>query len=405
MKTKTPITRRHALLGLGAVPLLLAGCGGGGGDSGSNNDGGGDTTQSFDAKPVVDNLADNVIARDYANLDTQADALLAAVQALAAQPGNESLMNDAQQAWKATRVPWESGEGFLFGPVESLGIDPAIDSWPLNTPDLQAFLNANPNATQADVENAGDDLRGFHAIEFLLFGDGVADNDKLASELTAAEANYLVALALAFKARVQALADAWTTDFNGGGPYATTLKSPGAGKTYSGYAAVMEELIDGMAGIAEEVGSSKMAEPLGNSLATADTSKVESQYSWNSLTDFHNNIQSVMNVYTGKLGFSWSSDTVSLSLNGVYAFVAHSDATLATTVLNQIADAQKKIALIKGDGVDTTTAITGSAKPFRVQVTNDAGRALVTTAIAACTTLMNTLTNNVKPLVGTTTFA
>jgi putative iron-regulated protein len=62
-------------------------------------------------------------------------------------------------------VPWESSEGFLFGPVDVLGVDPAIDSWPLNTPDLTTFLNSNPAATKADVAAAGDDLRGFHAIE------------------------------------------------------------------------------------------------------------------------------------------------------------------------------------------------------------------------------------------------
>lgn len=392
----TNIHRRQLLLALGAAPLALAGCGGGGGDS---------TPQSFNAKPMVDNVADAIITQTYRNLNTQAAALLAAVQALAAAPTSESAMDAAQAAWKATRVPWESSEGFLFGPVDSLGIDPAIDSWPLNTPDLQAFLASNPNATQADIENASDDLRGFHAIEYLLFGDGVADNDKAASELTTAEANYLVALAQAFKARTQALESAWTTNFNNAGPYATTLKSPGAGRTYTGYAAVLEELINGLAGIADEIGNAKMAEPLGTSIATADTSKVESQYSWNSLTDFHNNLQSVMNTYTGRLGFNWASDTVASSLNGVYAFVAYHDTTLANRVFNEIADAQKKVALIKGDGVNTTTAITGSAKPFRTQISNDTGRALITTAIAACNTLKASLETNVKPLIARTTFS
>ena len=165
------------------------------------------------------------------------------------------------------------------------------------------------------------------------------------------------------------------------------------------------DVLQRAAGIADEIGNAKIAEPLGTSLATADTSKVESQYSWNSLTDFHNNMQSVLNIYTGKLGFNWSTDTVSVSLNGLYAFVAYHDTTLATRVLSEIIAAQQKIALIKGDGIDTTTAITGAAKPFRTQILDANGRLLASEAIAACNTLRATLTDDVLPLLGDTAFA
>lgn len=398
MKT---ISRRAVLSCFGAAPLVLAGCGGGGGD----DSGGGSTAVSFSAKPMVDNLADNIITDTYIDLNTAASTLIGAVTALTAGVPTEANMNAAQVQWKATRVPWETSEGFLFGPVDALGIDPSIDSWPLNTPDLQDFLAANPNATQADVENASDDLRGFHAMEYLLFGDGVSDNDKAAAELTSAEANYLVALAQAFKARVELLETSWVTDFGGKGPYATLLKTPGASNaSYKSYSAVLQELISAIAGIADEVGNAKMSEPLGTSLATADTSKVESQYSWNSLTDFHNNIQSVMNVYTGKHGFDWATDRVSTALNGLYAFVVAHDPTLATRVLDEITDVQQKIALIKGDGNNQTTAIIGNARPFREQIKDSAGRARIATAIAACNTLKASLQQDVLPLVGETDF-
>jgi hypothetical protein len=48
--------------------------------------------------------------------------------------------------------------------------------------------------------------------------------------------------------------------------------------------------------------------------------------------------------------------------------------------------------------------ISGSAKPFRTQITDSTGRALITTAIAACNTLLTTLQSNVLPLVAKTTF-
>lgn len=383
-----------------AMPLALAACGGGG-YGGGDDDGNG--LVSFNAKSMTANLADNIITQTYANLDTRADALVVAVQALK-DGASESEVDAAQNAWREARVPWESSEGFLFGPVDALGIDPSIDSWPLNTPDLQAFLQAHPNATQQDVENAGDDLRGFHAIEFLLFGDGVNDNDKAAAEFTEAEINYLVALTQALAARTQALVDGWTVDFNGQGPYAAQVKAPGVGKIYGSDAAVLEELINGIITIADETGNAKMAEPFGISADSADTSKVESQYSWNSLTDFHNNLQSIVNVYTGKLGFDPAVDTVSAAQNGLYAFVTAHDPVLAQRVLDEIVAAQKKIALIKGDGDDSSTQIDGNAKPFREQIKDVTGRELIEDAIVACNVALTTLSSEVLPLVAQTDF-
>ncbi|MFT3666335.1 imelysin family protein [Piscinibacter sp.] len=392
------IARRQLLWSLGAVPLALAGCGGGdSSDSGS---------QGFNAKPMVDNIVDNVIVQTYSNLNTQAGLLLTAVTTLRAAP-NDANLDAAQAQWRATRVPWESSEGFLIGPVTGgeLGIDGAIDTWPLDTPSLVGFLATNPNPTVPQIEDAPDDLRGFHAIEYVLFGDGVNTNDKVASSLTEPELNYLVALAQALKNRTQALADAWTKPYNNRTiSYAAQLKTPGTSNSvHTGYAGVLGALVDGLSTIADEVGNAKLADPLGDTLAQADTSLVESQYSWNSLTDFHNNIQSILNVYTGVLGFSGTAP--SASATGLYTFVAERNATLATRVFNEIVNAQKKIALIKGDGNDTTTVISGSAQPFRVQIGTTAGRALITTAIGACNTLQATLQNDVKPLVASTMFA
>lgn len=394
-----------SLLSMAILGLAACGGGGGGSDSSAVTPPPAPGKVTFDATAVIDNETDAVITQTYKNLNSQASALLKSVEAF--KDGvTEAEMDTARTMWKATRVPWEASEGFLFGPVDALGIDPVIDSWPLNTPDLQAFLAAKPNATQADIDNASDDLRGFHAIEYLLFGDGVSINDKAASAVTAAEANYLVALAQSFKARTQELEDGWVKDFAGKGAYATLVKTAGAGNTvYSSQSSVMEELINGLSGIADEVANAKMTEPFGPSLEKADTSLVESQYSWNSLTDFHNNLQSVLNVYTGKIGYSPSGDSISANLNGVYAFVLKHDATLANRVLAEIIDAQQKIALIKGDGNPTTTAITGSAKPFRTQISDQNGRVLIQAAIDASNKLFNTLDLQVLPLVAKTEFS
>ncbi|MEZ5738277.1 MAG: imelysin family protein [Burkholderiaceae bacterium] len=390
-------TLRRPCLAL-AVTIPLAACGGGSDPAPVTQ------TPAFDAKALIANVVDNVIVATYANLDARADALLAAVVALQEGGATDLELDAAQQAWRDARKPWEASEGFIFGPVDALAIDPAIDSWPLNTPDLAAFIATNPAASQADVENAGDDLRGFHAIEYLLFGDGVVDNDRDAGELTAGELNYLVALTRAFAARTRQLTDAWSVDFNGAGPYSGLLKTAGAAgnAAYSSGGAVLEELINAVAGIADEVANAKIAEPYGASAAAADTSLVESQYSWNSLADFHDNLQSILNVYTGQRGFDPDSATISAASPGLYAFVASRDVALAERVLAETIAAQRRIALINGDGNDRTTAIVGIAKPFREQISDATGRALIAEAIAAISTLLRSLDGEVLPLVGTT---
>ncbi|WP_348674389.1 imelysin family protein [uncultured Abyssibacter sp.] len=399
IKQTKPAVAATALM----AAAMAAGCGG---DSGG---GSGDNQVSFDASAMIANEATSVITQTYQNLNTQAAALLTAVQALNDGDATEAELDAAQAAWRNARVPWESSEGFLFGPVDALGVDPAIDSWPLNTPDLKDYLENNPNATQSDIENAGDDLRGFHAMEWLLFGlddDGQTNNDMAVADLvgqTGAQ-NYLVALAQAFQAQTELLEDSWTTDFNGNGPYMNDVANPGAGQLFVSQGAVVEELIGGIIGIVDEVGNAKIADPLGASLGEADTTQVESQYSWNSLTDFHNNVQSVLNAYTGKLGFDPDADVVSGSLNGLFAFVEAHDPVLAARVYDEILAAQSRIALIKGDGDDSTTEITGSAKPFREQILTAEGRALIDDAVDALHTLLQTLDTEVAPLVADTDF-
>ena len=81
------------------------------------------------------------------------------------------------------------------------------------------------------------------------------------------------------------------------------------------------------------------------------------------------------------------------------------DSQLANRVLAEIIDAQQKIALIKGDDNPNTTAISGSAKPFRTQISDPNGRVLIQAAIDASNKLFATLEKNVLPLIAKTEFS
>ncbi|MCL1044429.1 iron-regulated protein A precursor [Shewanella electrodiphila] len=366
----------------------LAACGG----SGSDEPGIIDPIEpvtgfTFAATEMITNLTDDVIVAGYADLAAQGDALLLATQKLLNSTSQADLVA-AQEAWKAARKPWEQGESHIFGPVDSLSIDPHLDSWPLNTTDLQTQLD-NSNGFDAEtIKSWNDDVQGFHTIEFLLFGDGVNDNTKLISELTTAEREYVIALSEVFRDYAVQLDDAWQVSHNpqdtNALPYADLLKTPGSDSNtiYSSELAVIEELINGMIGIVDEVGNGKIADPFGDSLANADTSKVESQYSWNSLTDFADNIQGVRNVYQGE--FIGGADK-----QGIIDFVAAADSDLSVRIASEIDDSILKIQAISGS----------NNMPFRQAILDEDGRARIETAVTALTTLQASLESDVIPLL------
>jgi predicted lipoprotein len=368
-----------------ALVATLSACGGSGSDSSDT-----ETPTvgfSFAATDMITNLTDDVIVAGYADLAAQGDALLLATQTLLTSTSQADLVA-AQNAWKAARQPWEQGESHIFGPVDSLSIDPHLDSWPLNTTDLQTQL-ANSSGFDADtIKGWNDDVQGFHTMEYLLFGDGINSNTKQIADLTTKEREYLIALAEVFRDYAVQLDDAWQVSYNpqdtNALPYAELLKTSGDANNaiYSSELAVIEELINGMIGIVDEVGNGKIADPFGESLATADTSKVESQYSWNSLTDFADNIIGVRNVYQGE--FTGSTDKT-----GLIDFVAAADAELSTRVASEIEDAISKIQAISG-----TTDM-----PFRQAILDAEGRVRVQTAVDALSTLQASLESDVLPLL------
>ena len=130
--------------------------------------------------PVIKQYVDQVVLPTYNQLAVLNDALDAAVKQFKQNPSNANFTACAN-AWLEARQPWEQSEAFLFGPVDELGLDPNMDSWPLDQAQIaqilksQAFNNLNWKEGESDekVEKA-QSLRGFHTLEFLIFKDGKA---------------------------------------------------------------------------------------------------------------------------------------------------------------------------------------------------------------------------------------
>ncbi len=287
-----------------------------------------DTGARFDtnahAQAIVQDLADEVVVPTYELLASRAADLVSAVKALRTETSAANL-ETARSAWIGTREPWEQGEGFLFGPVDANGFDPALDSWPVNRTDLDAVLSSSDELTKAYVGKLDTTLQGFHTAEYLLFGTA---NSKAPADLTARELDYLVAVAELMSETTALLAKSWTEGMDGDEAYADVFKSAGSrdNHVYPSLQAAGQEIVYGMIGILDEVANGKVADPFDE----GDTTLVESQFSFNSLTDFVDNIKSVQNAYLGV------NDAAGTGGVGFTKFVADADSDLDTEIRDQL---------------------------------------------------------------------
>jgi putative iron-regulated protein len=343
-----------------------------------------DNSFTFNATEMITNLTNDVIVAGYLSLSTKANDYHLATLTLFNSPTAENLAA-AQQAWRDVRIPWEQGEAHIFGPVDALSIDPHLDTWPLNTSDLQALLASQSGFTAEQVKLFNDDVQGFHTMEFLLFGDGLTDNEKTIDEMTALEREYLMATAEVFNEYAHSLADAWTVSYDpsdSNSPAYKELLLTANNNVYASELGVIEELIQGMIGIIDEVGNGKIAEPFGTSLSTTDTSLVESQYSWNSLADFADNIQGVQNIFRGE--FINGADK-----QGIIDFIAAADSELASRMNNEINDALSAIKAIKGE----------DNLPFRQAINDADARLRIQSAIESLSLVQTSFERDVLPLL------
>ena len=351
------------VLSIGLIGCSLTGCGSDDDDDDDTVRAGGEA-DAFDASTTLDDFANKVVLATYIDLDNRAGDLLTAVKTLESDTTQANLVQ-AQAAWKAARAPWEQSEAFLFGPVDTQGLDPALDSWPVNRVDLDGVLGSGQALTEASIDALEDTLKGFHTIEYLLFREG---NQRKAEDITPRELEYLVATTENLKSKTAQLASAWAAS---GENYAAEVANAGTSSTiYRSQKDAMQEMVNGMIVIADEVANGKISDPFNEK----DTTLVESQFSFNSISDFQDNIRGIQNVYMGK----FTADG-----QGLNEFVNGKDTDLDARFQTEVQTA-----------IDTIGAI---PDPFRDSIT--AQRAAVQAAIDAVSTVQQTLENDILKLV------
>lgn len=136
------------------------------------------TGKNSELHAIIVNYVDNIVLPTYLQLKERNEALYTSVQNLSSNR-TDNAFEAACNAWLEAREPWERSEAFLFGPVDALGLDPNMDSWPLDQEAIVQVLKSG-NFSELEWSDGDDDnrvessqnIRGFHTLEFLLFKDG-----------------------------------------------------------------------------------------------------------------------------------------------------------------------------------------------------------------------------------------
>ena len=312
---------------------------------------------------VLSGLVSNVIVPTYTKLADDVEDLEKTLNGLTTSNITQAQINKACEDFKAARENWERSEAFLMGAASDFDIDPTIDSWPLNRSLLLSYFQGGMKPEM--LEDAT--ILGFHALEFILFRNGqprkVAefqgyDTYKNFEKITGAqELKYAQTISTLLKQRCFQLQVAWEGEKNAS--RVSVVKAAGldytteAGLNYgdnliqagvTGSKSTFTSLEDAIAqvlsddegscvGIANEVGTAKIANPF----AAGDISYVESPYSYNSITDFQDNIRSIRNVWYG----STNGSPASVSFYNFFQNVGAS--AVNTSVTGSFNDAISKI--------------------------------------------------------------
>ncbi len=292
-------------------------------------------------KAAVEQYVPGVIYKIYGNLADASEQLYAKIAAMKeADTYTQAQIDGVCTTFLEARKWWEQSEAFLYGAATTYGIDPHIDSWPLDKDKLAKSLsNAETIADLAQdgagaVDEVGAASLGFHGIEFIFFREGKnrtaaalnaeEDDEAFSGRHVTGKSEIIFAAAVAEDLRNYCfeLQAAWdpacpearrtmvedelelnTTMVNGLTYGENLLKTGQAGSTYRGWPeAVSGILVAGCSNICNEVANTKIGTAHYVSSSDYDPDYIESPYSKKSYEGFKDNILSIQYSLYGAQG-------------------------------------------------------------------------------------------------------
>jgi predicted lipoprotein len=274
----------------------------------------------------------------YEDLATHAAALGPAVQALCADPTEETL-HAAQDAWRAARDPWKRSEAFLFGPASDLRTASAIDFWPARPDSVEQAITAAPDPIPLEhVASLGAAAKGLPALEYLLF-DPIGGDAAILAALGAADVTatrrcaFAAALGAGIGQDAAALHEAWRPE---GGNYVAQVADAGSGTAaFESSQDGINQVVNSLVAILQQLSDMRLGAPLGAKAGgVPQPDEVESRFSDNSAADLIDAARGIEAVYLGRY-----EDRQGLGLSSLLA----DDPALDEQIRAQIADVIAKV--------------------------------------------------------------
>ena len=234
----------------------------------------GDNTDQSDVSSA---MVDAVVLPSYSKLSNASQDLNQALQNLVNNP-TQSTFDKAKISWRSARKTWEVTETWAYGPAETLDFDPNLDDWPVSTNELAATLDSKSTFTAKTLQNLDTTSRGFHGIEYVLFGR----NNNLVEDLSSNELAYLKNAGHDLENNANGLLEAWSGSEGFG---STVVKADPS--------SAIADILAGMEGCLAEVADGK----LGGAFDANDAGELESTFSGNTGTDIVFNIKGVKTAW------------------------------------------------------------------------------------------------------------
>lgn len=350
------------------------------------------TNQEKELKAAVEQYVPGVIYKIYGGLADESETLYNQIKELkGASSVSQGQIDRICETFLKARKYWEQSEAFLYGAATDYGIDPHIDSWPLDKAALARSLSDVEKIALLDkngagsVDEVGPSSLGFHGLEFIFFRDGnnrtaaalsgnetdeafkgrtVSGKDEIVFAAAVAEdlRNYCFELQAAWdpscpKDRRELVEDELelNTVMNNDLTYGENLLSTGlSGSTYRNWPeAVSRILVAGCSNICNEVANTKIGTAHYVNGEEYDPDYIESPYSKKSYQDFKDNILSIQYSLFGE------ADANAALPSSIVSFLKNNKYPKASELDNALKEAIASLDACLGSGkafVDDPTA-------------------------------------------------
>lgn len=278
---------------------------------------------------VIYNFAEDVALPAYRDLNNSILKLKAAAENYYISDKETDFVL-VKSAWMSARAAWELTESYHFGPANNGKYNTRMETWAAKAADFDALLAGSNPLDLTDVEKLTENFRGFHAMEYLMYG---VSGNKKASDLNFRERKYLFNLAKDLQNSSVALFNEWAA---GSKNYGSEIIFAGDGSTTF---KKKQDLFTAMVGGMNDLCVRLVNDNLGAPYIAIDSTIVESPYSNLSIEDIKYNLSSLKSVYTGRYNGSMGY--------GIKDVVKDKKASLDTKLTERMVAVDSAISAIK----------------------------------------------------------